>query len=382
MVVRTLLGLFVYFFFSAGILAMQGDNLSINPSHPSEYTVVQGDTLWDISAKFLNHPTQWPELWSYNSQIKNPHLIYPGDTVYFSVVEGKPRLSFSKNNSSYSQPYQEDQASPTSENCVVSEADIHAGRTSFAMAQNGKLSPCIRETSMKQAIKLIPTENIAKFLSSPRVVNANELNAAPYVVDFAGEHLVAANGDKLYVRSIMEPQRTNFTIYRPGITFSNPQTGEVLGYEAKFIANSTLEQEGDPATVVIDKSVSEVLTGDRLMPKAEEQFTLNFFPRPPDEPISGNIIYVLDGVTQIGKFNVVVIDKGSRDGLLPGHELDIYKRGRVANDSYSIIKGDKVKLPDEIAGSLMVFRPFERVSYALVMKSKQAIHVFDKVITP
>ncbi len=382
MVVRTFAGLFVYFFFATCLSAKQADDLSINPSHPSQYTVVEGDTLWDISAKFLNHPTQWPELWSYNPQIKNPHLIYPGDTVYFSIVDGKPRLSFSPGGESYNQPNQEAGYTSSSGNCVISEEDIHSGRTSFAMAENGRLSPCIRETSMKQAIKLIPIENIAKFLTSPRVVDATELNAAPYVVDFAGEHLVAATGDKLYVRSIIQPQHVSYTLYRPGVTFTNPQTGEILGYEAKYIADTSLAQEGDPATVVIDKSNSEILIGDRLMPKLEEQFTLNFFPRPPEESIKGSIIYVLDGVNQIGKYNVVVIDKGSRDGLLPGHELDIYKRGRIARDSYSVIKGDQVKLPDELAGTLMVFRPFERVSYALVMKSTQAIHVYDTVLTP
>lgn len=372
---RTLFGLFVSFIFTTTLWARGADDVSVNPSHPSQYTVVEGDTLWDISAKFLNNPTQWPELWRYNSQIKNPHLIYPGDTVYFSVVDGHPRLSFN-------QPSQSSEGFSSSGNCVVSEEDIHNGRTSFAMAQGGKLSPCIRETSFKKAIQLIPNENIAKFLTSPRVVGVNELNAAPYAIDFAGEHLVAATGDKLYVRSIIQPESMAYTIYRPGETFKNPETGEVLGYEAKYIGDATLVQEGDPATVSIDKSNGEVMIGDRFMIKSEEQFVLNYFPRPPEESIKGSIIYVLDGVTEIGKYNVVVIDKGTQDGLLPGHELDILKRGRVARDQYSLIRNDQVKLPDEIAGKLMVFRPFERVSYALVMKSTLAIRVLDKVQTP
>jgi LysM domain len=378
MVFRTLSGLLISFFISMPLWALGTDAVSVNPSHPNQYTVVEGDTLWDISAKFLNNPTQWPELWSYNSQIKNPHLIYPGDTVYFSVVGGKPRLSFSKD----AQPSRYNEGFTSSDSCVVSEEDIHNGRTSFAMAQGGKLTPCIRETSFKKAVQLIPTENIAKFLTSPRVVGVNELNTAPYAIDFAGEHLVAATGDKLYVRSIINPQSMAYTIYRPGETFKNPETGEVLGYEAKYIAEATLVQEGDPATVSIDKTNSEVMIGDRFMPKSDEQFILNYFPRPPEESIKGNIIYVLDGVNQIAKLNVVVIDKGTQDGLLPGHELDILKRGRIARDQYSTIRNDQVKLPDEIAGKLMVFRPFDRVSYALVMKSSQAIHVYDKVQTP
>lgn len=379
MVVRVFSGLIISLCFAAAFNVRAADELAINPNHPNQYTVVRGDTLWDISAKFLNHPTQWPELWRYNSQIKNPHLIYPGDTLYFSVVDGRPRLSFSPNPEA---AYLGDTSGVNSGSCVINEEDIHQGRTAFAMAQGSKLSPCIRETTMKEAIRLIPSEHIAKFLTSPRVVSATDLAKSPYVIDFAGEHLTAATGDRLYVRTIMQSPTQTFTIYRPGETFKSPETGEVLGYEARFVAESTLEKEGDPATVIADKSVYEILIGDRLMPRGQEQFNLNYFPRPPEESIRGSIIYVLDGVNQIGKYNVVVIDKGTLDGLQPGHELDIYRRGRVARDSYSTVKNDQVQLPDELAGTLMVFRPFERVSYALVMKANQAVHVLDRVRTP
>jgi hypothetical protein len=382
MVIRALLGLIVAVL-TVNSWAFTGNEVSVNPSHPNQYTVVRGDTLWDISAKFLNYPTQWPALWSWNPQIKNPHLIYPGQTLYFSVVDGKPRLSFSRDNRISPAPDYNSFANTRDGGCSITEEDIHNGITSYARAPDGgKLEPCIRETSMKEAIRLIPSENIAKFLISPKVVSANELNAAPYVVDFAGEHLLAATGDKLYIRSIIQPKTMTYTIYRPGDVFKSPETGEILGYEAKHIADTTLEQEGDPATVVIDKSNREILIGDRLMEKPEGQFLLNYFPRPPEQSIKGSIISVLDGVSQIGKFNVVVIDKGERDGLLPGHELEIYKRGRIARDNYSAIRADEVKLPDELSGTLMVFRPFERVSYALVMKANQAIHVLDKVETP
>lgn len=376
MVFRTLSGLIVSFFIANSLWANPSSEISINPAHPQQYTVVPGDTLWDISGKFLNHPTQWPELWSWNKQIKNPHLIYPGDTLYFSMVNGRPRLSFSPNPESYDAPMRSD-------NCVVSEEDIHNGRTSFARApDNGKLTPCIRETSIANAIRLIPSESIAKFLSSPEVVGPNDLKLSPYVVDFAGERVMAATGDKVYVRSVINPQTMAYTLYRPGQSYQNADTGELLGYEAVPIAEATIEQEGDPATLVIDKAYKEILQGDRIMPKSEGQFTLNYFPRPPEESIKGSIIGVLDGVTQVGKYNVVVIDKGTRDGLQPGHELDIMKRGRVTHDTYSTIRNDMVKLPDEVAGTLMIFRPFERVSYALVMKASQAIRVLDRVQTP
>ena len=371
MAFRTLFGFMVSFFISINTWA---EEIQINPAHPDQYTVVKGDTLWDISGKFLNHPWQWPELWSNNSQIKNPNLIYPGDTIYFAIVNGRPQLSLSRN--------EQQTQSPTDSTCILSEEDVKNGRTEFAVSEDGKLLPCIRETIIKQAIELIPAESIAQFLTSPKVVAENELNNAPYVVDIAGEHLVAGAGDRVYVRSITQPENLSYTIYRAGDTYVSPETGEILGYEAKYIADTTLQQTGDPATLSITKSNSEIRKGDRVMPKTEEEVTLNYFPRPPEKSINGSIISVLGGVSQIGLYNVVVIDKGTKDGILAGHELAIYQNGNSINDPYSAIKNDIVKLPDEIAGTLMVFRPFERVSYALVMKATQAIHILDKVQTP
>ncbi|TAK62306.1 LysM domain-containing protein [Methylobacter sp.] len=374
MAFRIFTGLIVSFLISLSVWA---DEIKINPSHPDQYTVTKSDTLWDISGKFLTHPWQWPELWKNNTQIKNPHLIYPGDTIYFSMVDGKPQLSLSRNEL----PHTQTQADPNSP-CVLKEEDYKYGRKDFAVSKEGKVLPCIRETEIKQAIKLIPTENIMSFLSSPKVVDENELNNAPYVVDFAGEHIVVGPGDRVYVRSITDPNNLSYTIYRPGSAYISPESGEILGYEAQYIADASLEQPGDPATLTITKSAREIRTGDRIMPNAELDIALNYFPRPPEQSIKGSIISVLGGVSQIGRYNVVVIDKGTADGLLPGHELNIYKTGKIIRDTYSPIKNDAVNLPDEIAGTLMVFRPFERVSYALVMKATQALHVLDKVRTP
>jgi hypothetical protein len=353
------------------------DDIQINPSHPDQYTVVKSDTLWDISGKFLTHPWQWPELWRSNTQIKNPHLIYPGDTIYFSMVNGKPQLSLSRNEL----PQHQAQTTPNSP-CVLQEEDYKNGRQNFAVSEDGKVLPCIRETNLKQAIRLIPTEAIASFLTSPKVVDATELDNAPYVVGFAGEHVIVGAGDRIYVRSITESTNLAYTIYRPGGTYISPESGEILGYEAQYIADALLQQSGDPATLTVSKSDREIRTGDRIMPNAEEDIALNYFPRPPEQSIKGSIISVLGGVSQIGRYNVVVIDKGTADGLVTGHELNIYQRGKIVSDAYSPIRNDAVNLPDEVAGTLMVFRPFEHVSYALVMKATQALHILDKVKTP
>ncbi|MGZ8182182.1 MAG: LysM peptidoglycan-binding domain-containing protein [Methylobacter sp.] len=366
-------GLIVFLLISLNAWA---NEIQLNPSHPDQYTVVKSDTLWDISGKFLMHPWQWPELWSHNTQIKNPHLIYPGDTIYFSMINGKPQLSLSRSDLPQAQA-----AAPNSP-CVLKEEDYNQGRKDFALSEDGKVLPCIRETNLKQAIRLIPIETISSYLSSPKVVDENELGSAPYVVGFAGEHIIVGTGDRVYVRSVTDPTNLAYTIYRPGSAYISPESGEPLGYEAQYIANASLQQPGDPATLVITKSAREIRTGDRIMPNTEEDIALNFFPRPPEESVKGSIISVLGGVSQVGLYNVVVIDKGTADGLLVGHELNIYKTGKIVRDSYSPIKNDAVNLPDEVAGTLMVFRPFERVSYALVMKATQALHVLDKVQTP
>jgi hypothetical protein len=372
MAFRKLTGVIVSLLISLSVWA---DEVQLNPSHPDQYTVVKSDTLWDISGKFLKHPWQWPELWRNNTQIKDPHLIYPGDTLYLSIVGGKPQLSISR--SELPQP----QTSPNT-TCVLREEDYKHGRKDFAVSEDGKVLPCIRETSLKQAVKLIPTETIASFLSSPKVVGEEELENAPYIVDFAGEHVIAGAGDRVYVRSIPDATNQLHTVYRAGKPYISPDSGEILGYEALYIADASLQQPGDPATLIINKSTSEIRTGDRIMPNAEEDFTLHYFPRPPEESIKGSIIGMLDGVSQIGRFNVVVIDKGAADGLQVGHELNIYQRGKIVRDSYSQVKKDLVNLPDEMAGTLMVFRPFEHVSYALVLKATQFIHILDKVQTP
>ena len=371
MAVRTILRFIVPLLCSFNILA---EEIKLNPSHPERYTVVEGDTLWDISGKFLKNPGQWPKLWSYNNQIKNPHLIYPGDTIYFSMVNGKPQLSFS--------PAEPLAVSPVNHTCVLKEEDIKSGQTPFAQTMDGKLMPCIRESTPEKAIQLIPAEAIQKYLSLPRIVGQNELNAAPYVIGFAGEHLIAGDGDKVYVRAINQPESLTYTVYREGDTLKSPITQEILGYEAKYVADLTLHEAGDPATLAIKKAKTEIEVGDRILPTNEEEIVLNYIPMPPEESIKGNIIGVLDGVTQIGRYNIVVIDKGTMDGLKVGHELEIYQRGKTARDPFSPITNDEVQLPDEFAGTLMVFRPFERVSYALVMKAQKEIFVLDKVQTP
>jgi LysM domain len=334
--------------------AFSGDELVINPNHPDKYTVVTGDTLWDISGKFLQHPWQWPQLWHNNPQIKDPHWIYPGDTLYFSYVNGVPRLSLSPEGLD-------------------------------GQSAESVLEPRIRESSQQQAIKIIPTDAISQFLSSPQVVTEEEINNAPYMLQIAGsERLIAAAGDNIYVRSITHPTGLGYTIYRKGLPYIDPETREVLGFEAGYVGDATLLVAGDPATLTITKASMQIHQGDRLMHQAGNGLALNYFPKPPEKLIEAYIIKMLGegGITQIGLHDIVVLSKGSRDGLEAGHVLNIYRSGRIVNDRLHTPGFEDVKLPDELAGVLMVFRPFERVSYALVMEAEGAIHILDRVKTP
>jgi hypothetical protein len=341
MTLRTLIGIAL----TVAVSAVSADHIQLNPTHPDRYTVVQGDTLWDISGKFLSKPWQWPEIWQNNPQIRNPHLIYPGDVIALSYVNGEPRLQ------------------------IETPSEV-------------RLSPEVRVSPIARAVPLIPMNAIRQFLSRPRVVGKHELQEAPYIVDFAGEHIVGGIGDRIYVRAVEDDTNPAFTIFRQGQAYKDPISGDILGYEALYVADSQLERTGDPATLLLTRAEREVIIGDRLMPVEQEKIELYFKPRAPAQNIETHIISVLDGVSQIGQYQVVVIDKGTADGIETGHVLAIYQSGRPIRDIVSQRSGDTVVLPDEHAGLLMIFRPFERVSYALVMNAIRAIHVLDIAKTP
>jgi LysM domain len=340
-----------FLFFICLNWSVGADELTLNPSHPERYTVVKGDTLWDISAMFLNEPWRWPEIWHNNPQIKNPDLIYPGDVVALSYVDGKPRLSL--------------------------ETNGNAGA--------GRLSPKIRDETLEDAIPVIPIDAVRQFLSASRVVTRNELESAPYIVAFAGEHLAGGAGQNVYVKSPDYPIEENgYMVFRKGVHFTDAETQEDLGYDAVYIGETKLVRGGDPATFLLTKTRDFTAIGDRFLPAVEEKLRMNYQPHAPNFLIQGHIISVLDGVSQIGQYNVVAIDRGLADGIETGHVLEIYQAGDRIRD---IVRGygtsqKSVTLPNERAGILMVFRPFERVSYALVMRATGPIHVQDLVQTP
>ena len=338
-----LAGLFLGLILSSALFA--AEPVAANPAHPDRYVVVKGDTLWDIAGRFLRDPWRWPDVWYVNPQIENPHLIYPGDTIVMTYVDGQLRLSLERGS-------------------VV------------------KLSPQMRTTPVAAAIPTIPIDAIYPFLTRPYVVGENELEQAPYIVDFADEHIAGGAGIRVYVRTIENTDHKTYDVVRAGDPYKDADTGEVLGYEALYIGNAALQRPGDPATLMLTQTDLETLPNDRLLPSVEDAPLQNFQPKAPDSQVNGSIISVLNGVTQIGQYNVVVLDRGTENGLQPGDVLSIAHKGEVIKDDITPDRTDTVKLPNEEAGVLMVFRTFPRVSFGLVLRATRPIHVLDRVRNP
>jgi hypothetical protein len=374
--------------------------LAIAPNAPNSYTVVKGDTLWDISAKFLKEPWRWPEIWNMNrAQISDPHWIYPGDVISLTYdADGNPRLSINGGNST--------------------------GGTV-------KLSPKIRTSPIAQAIPSIPARVIGPFLSLPLVIEEDALINAPRIVATEDERVIVGAGNRAYAAGIRQDQGTKWQVYRPGKALKDPISQEVLGYEAVYLGDARVSRFGadlnEGSTIEIAKSAFEISRGDRLTPTAEAPIP-SYSPRSPDKQLKGSIIELPGNVVEGAQYSIVVLGLGKRDGIEVGHVLAASRRGKMVstddrtssakstdsgvtkffnqigddikklekfNKDYeaeqagkkvepepaSAIPGE-VKIPDERIGLVFVFRTFEKVSYALVMSSTRPIKTGDIVQTP
>lgn len=311
---------------------------------PDTHTVVKGDTLWDISQTFLKNPWLWPEIWHVNAQIENPHLIYPGDKIRLIYMDGQPRLTLDNSGRIY------------------------------------KLEPKARVVSSGEAIETIPLDEINSFLSRSRIVGKEELEMAPYIVSGTNDHLIAGAGDKVYVRGDVETNRAVYGVYRRGDTFVDPETDELLGIQALDIGTGEImSSDQGIATMRITRTTEETRIGDRLLREEERAIDSTFFPSSPLTEIEGVILAVEGGVSTVGKMDVVVINRGARESVEVGNVFAVYKRGQTVVDR---ITGDRVKLPDERAGLLMVFRVFEKLSMGLVLEADQGLRTEDLVRNP
>ncbi|WP_092334192.1 MULTISPECIES: LysM peptidoglycan-binding domain-containing protein [unclassified Pseudomonas] len=329
---------------SAGIAHGQ---VQLREGFPQQYTVVTGDTLWDISGKYLREPWKWPELWQANPQIENPNLIYPGDTLSLVYVNGQPRLTL----------------------------DRGASRGTI------KLSPRIRSSPVADAIPSIPLQAINSFLLSNRIVDTPEdFDKAPYVVAGNAERVLSGMGDRVFARGTFDSNQSAYGIFRQGKVYTDPETKEFLGINADDIGGGeVVATEGDVTTLALQRTTQEVRLGDRLFSGEERSINSTFMPSAPKSDINGLILDVPRGVTQIGALDVVTLNKGRRDGLVEGNVLAVMKTGETVRDR---ITGEPVKIPDERAGLLMVFRTYDKLSYGLVLYASRSLSVLDKVRNP
>jgi hypothetical protein len=351
-----------------------GNVLQLQPNAPDSYVVQKGDTLWGIAGKFLREPWKWPEIWRMNKDdIRNPHLIFPGDVVRLDRVGGQLTIE--------------------------------------------RLQPRVRvEALAQEAIPTIPLKVIEPFLSAPLVIERGGLDNAPRI--FAtqeGRYNIGA-GARAYVTGMTQAKEPLWQVYRPGIALVDPDSKEVLGYEAIFLGTARVTRPGDPTTVQVLSSKQEISQGDRLV-VAPQPRVFSFAPRAPDKPIRGRIMSIYDarsdartdllldrdwagvrtealkswiyeGFGETGNLAIVSLNKGARDGLEIGHVLAIFRSTTITSDRSTgpfymgEPRQEPITLPEERYGLLMVFRTFDNLSYALTLGVERPVSPGDVVKTP
>jgi len=417
--------------FSGLISSLAGaDDIKLLDNPPQQHVVVKGDTLWGISSKFLKDPWRWPQLWQMNrEQIKNPHLIYPGDVVILDMQDGSPKLRL-----------------------VKGERII-------------KLSPQVRAESLEaQAVPSIPLSAIGPFLTKPLIIEEGDLDNAPYIVGTDESRVIMGRGDRVYAANAKDSKIKDWSIFRQGKKLHDPDTKQPMGYEAEYVgeARSQNVSEDDLMELVITRSVQEIRRNDRLVSSIGSS-ELKYVPHAPEQAINGRIISAYGAITDAGKYGTVLVNKGSKDGLETGHVLAVYSKGRTVagkptekrKDAWRYVDKDCLKpgksisydqfydpketlesceneqpaekpgkeitysdigclkpgskisfdqffnpkdvyklncrsgnaknditLPDTRTGLIFVYRVFDRVSYALVMSANRPVYLLDVVKNP
>ncbi|RCS56993.1 LysM peptidoglycan-binding domain-containing protein [Parvibium lacunae] len=343
--------------------------LELADNVPDRHIVVKGDTLWDIAGKFLKSPWRWPEIWQLNKeQIRDPHWIYPGDIVYLDkTADGQPRLRLGRPIGGGANAGGSGSASTNPE--VV-------GTTT-------KLQPQVRVAKPdREAIGSISPALIEPYLSKPLIVGQNELTRAARIVATQEGRVVLATSDVGYVRGLEDETTTEFQVFRPATPLKDPVSKKVIAYEAQYLGTAKLVRKGDPATVMITSFTQEIGIGDRLLP-AESPKLINYVPRPAAKDLEARVVSIYGSVGQGAQTSIITLNAGSSQGLEVGQVVAVWQYGRAINDRTEPNKKKRtVVLPDERNGEAFVFRVFDNISYALVMKAAAPIDVNDRVTAP
>ncbi len=335
------------------------ETIVYEPEFPQTYIVQKGDTLWDISTMFLEDPWYWPEIWFKNPQVENPHLIYPGDTLAIVYIGGERRVQ------------------------VLRRGEDGAALSQGSGLQIVKLNPRVRSEAIDAAIPNIPIESIRQLLERPRVIDQEQLDKAAYVIASQDNNLAFALNDRLYIRKLdTSIGNGRYQIFRPSRPIFDPDTDELLGYEAIFAGETKLVRRGDPATVVVTNNEREILRDDRVLPIDETDIERDFFPKPPSIEVRGRVVGLYDAISQIGPFQTIAINLGYRNGVEVGNLLAVKRTGAIIPDKHEEDPRFTVKLPDERVGLAMIVRTFEKMSYALVLEGNRPISTADYVESP
>jgi hypothetical protein len=345
-------------------VAQAGVPLSeLAPNAPDSHTVQPGDTLWGISSMFLKTPWRWPELWGMNlEQIRNPHLIYPGQVLVMEKRDGRARLRLAQ--------------------------DV----TGEVPGNTVKLSPRTRSQLLDNgAIAAIPLNVIGPFLTEAVVFDGNELESAPRIVATQEGRVLVSRGETAYVRGDLSGAR-DFRLFRELKPLIDPETREVLGFEGRYVGTAEFTRTADlaiadngkslvvPASFRITSTRIEAGVGDRLSPVPQQELVA-YVPHAPLVPMEGRIISIYGDGLRAGQNQVVSINRGRRDGIERGHLLALWRSGEAAVDRTSAPRV-AMRLPDERHGLLFVFRTFERVSYALIVSVQDPVSAGDRFTQP
>ncbi|MEI7841406.1 MAG: LysM peptidoglycan-binding domain-containing protein [Gallionellaceae bacterium] len=334
------------------------DELAIRENAPDRHVVVKGDTLWDISAKFFKDPWKWQQIWGLNKDtIKDPHWIYPGDVVFLDRSTGTLKIGDSND------------SAVTNANATVTQNDVI------------KLSPRAREVADERgSIPMIPYGVIAPFLAKPLVVDGNDFAKSPILVGtYEQRELLGAN-DVAYVKNLPADKGTQWQVFRPGKTFVDPDTEEVLGNEVVYLGDAVVEKFAPVSELRITQSVLEIGKGDRFT-QSTQTIPSNYEPHAPSTNIAAKVISIYGGVAQASQNAIITINKGKRDGIENGHVLALYQKGEVLKDK-KFFRPKDVALPDVRYGLIFVFRTFHKVSYALVLQTRLPVELLDTAKTP
>ena len=359
---------------AGGVLAqVPSTPIAFKQDAPDRYVVVRGDTLWGISERFTDSPWRWPEIWNFNrEQIRNPHWIYPGDVIVLDRVSGT--LSIAGRDGS---------AAAGGGAAATGRGGLEGGGTVGTV----KLSPRVRaESTARDAVPSIPANIIEPFLSRPLVVEPDGLDNAPAIIATEENRVIIEAGNQAYVRGIGDSKEENWFVYRRGKALVDPDTNVTLGYEAIYLGTARVTRAGDPATVQLTTVTQEVGRGDKLLPAGVPEVP-KYAPHAPSVFMQGRVIGVYGGLGKIGEGgpqSIVTLNRGRADGVEVGHVFALYRPGPVIADASSMTSSgpQKFKLPDERYGLAFVFRIFDRVSYALVMRVTRPVNALDVIQTP